>query len=91
MTGIMSANAQIPAFEDIMTDLISITRIPVKISETDQTNLPQVHAMNSLKEVFKSSILGKKAEGRLAECLELAADRLNSETYDPTSYLMSSN
>jgi len=79
MTGIMSANAQIPAFEDVMTDLISISKIPVKISKTDQTNLPQVHAMNSLKEVFKSSTLGKKAEGRLTECLELAAGRMNSE------------
>lgn len=79
MTGIMSANSQVPAFEDVMTDLISITNIPLKMSVVDQTNLPQVHAMNSLKEVFKSSTLGKRAESRLTECLALAADRLNSE------------
>jgi len=79
MTGIMSANSQTPAFEDVMIDLTSLARLPVKRSETDQTNLPQVHAMNCIKEIFKSSTLGKRSEGRLAECLELAADSLNSE------------
>jgi Putative death-receptor fusion protein (DUF2428) len=53
--------------------------MPVQFSEKDETNLPQVHAMNCLKEIFKSSSLGKKPESHIADCLQLAADSLNSD------------
>jgi hypothetical protein len=62
-----------------MDDLKTLARQPAILSGTDQTNLPQVHAMNCLKEVFRSSTLGKRADGHLAECLQLAADGLSSE------------
>lgn len=79
MTSILSANADRPAFNDVMTELASLSRRPVELSEKDETNLPQVHAMNCLKEIFKSSTLGKKAESHIAECLQLAADSLSSD------------
>lgn len=79
MTSILSANANRPAFNDVMTELASLARRPVELLEKDETNLPQVHAMNCLKEIFKSSTLGKKAESHIAECLQLAADSLSSE------------
>jgi hypothetical protein len=79
MTGILSANSDNPSFQDVMMELISLAKRPVVLSEKDETNLPQVHAMNCLKEIFKSSALGKKSEGHIAECLQLAADSLNSE------------
>lgn len=79
VTGIMSANSQEPAFEEVMMELKRIARLPATISEDDKTNLPQVHAMNCLKEIFRSSSLGVMAGGHIAECLELAADTLSSD------------
>ncbi|TAQ88243.1 hypothetical protein B7494_g3410 [Chlorociboria aeruginascens] len=79
ITGILSANYQRPDFQAVMTELKSLASRPVKLSETDETNLPQVHAMNSLKEIFKSSTLGKRSESHITDCLQLAADSLNSE------------
>lgn len=81
MTGILSAGSSSPAFSDVLEDLKSLAGKPVFLSEIDETNLPQVHAMNCLKEIFKSSILGKRADSHLAECLQLAADSLQSEVY----------
>jgi hypothetical protein len=79
MTSILSANSDKPSFQDVMSELKALARMPVQLSEKDETNLPQVHAMNCLKEIFKSSSLGKKPEGHIADCLQLAADSLNSD------------
>jgi hypothetical protein len=79
MTGILSANSKHPSFEYVMTELKSLALKPIKISETDETSLSQVHAMNSLKEIFKSSTLGRRAESHIAECLAIATSSLNSE------------
>ena len=79
MTGILSSNAKVPAFPDVMEELKSLSRQPVQLSETDETNLPQVHAMNCLKEIFKSSTLGKRSESHMADGLKISADSLNSE------------
>ncbi|KAG9246942.1 HEAT repeat protein-like protein [Calycina marina] len=81
ITGIMSANAQDPAFEEVMAELKRIAKLPATMGEYDKTNLPQVHAMNCLKDIFKSAALGKLAGGQVPECLELAADTLSSEIW----------
>lgn len=79
MTSILSANSQIPVFSDVITKLSDIAKTPVELTIRDGTNLPQVHAMNCLKEIFKSSLLSIKAEIHITECLQLAADSLKSE------------
>lgn len=56
-----------------------IARQPALQSAMDETNLPQVHAMNSLKETFKSSILGRRAENHIGDCLQIAVESLKSE------------
>ncbi|EDN98844.1 hypothetical protein SS1G_13703 [Sclerotinia sclerotiorum 1980 UF-70] len=81
VTGILSANARSPAFEDVMTELKSLARRPVALSKTDETNLPQVHAMNCVKEIFKSSTLGKRSDKHIPDCLQLAADSLTSDIW----------
>ncbi|KAG0647573.1 tRNA (cytidine(32)-2 -O)-methyltransferase non-catalytic subunit TRM732 [Hyphodiscus hymeniophilus] len=81
ITGILSSNAQKPGFENVMDDLMGMARTPVKLSRADETNLPQVHSMNCLKEIFRSSLLGKRADNDIAECLQIAADSLNSEVW----------
>jgi hypothetical protein len=81
ITGILSSNASSPSFEEVLRELVLLSQQHIKLSDRDQTNLPQVHAMNCLKEIFKSSTLGRRAEAHTAECLQLAADSLNSEMY----------
>lgn len=79
ITGILSSNAQSPSFQSVLTELVGLAKQPANLSDMDQTNLYQVHAMNCLKEIFKSSSLGKRAESHIAECLQLAADSLSSK------------
>lgn len=61
-----------------MRQLQAIARAPVVDTGRDEVQLPQVHAMNSLKDVFKSATLGKKAESYVTDCFEIALDSLKS-------------
>lgn len=81
MTGILASNADSPSFQEVIRTLQDIAAAPARVSETDGSNLPQVHAFNCIKEVFKSSLLSKYAEMYLAECLQLATSSLKSEIW----------
>lgn len=84
MTGVLSANASHPSFQHVVENLIGIARKKARMSETDGSNLPQVHAYNCLKDIFKNSLLtsmGNKSEAYLPQCLELAASGLRSEVW----------
>lgn len=81
ITGILASNAETPSFKEVMSTLQEIAARPAWVSETDGSNLSQVHAFNCLKEVFKSSLLSKNAELYLAECLQLATNSLQSEVW----------
>ncbi|KAF4824014.1 hypotheticall protein [Colletotrichum tropicale] len=83
ITGIVSANAAQPSFDDVISELVAIAQKPAYVSEIDDTKLPQVHALNCLKDMFKSSFitqLGKSAP-HIPQCLELAAGSLKSEVW----------
>ncbi|KAK7908349.1 hypothetical protein PG985_015652 [Apiospora marii] len=75
------ANAENPSFPAVMEKLRSIAQEPALISQTDGSNLPQVHALNCIKDIFKSSYLSKRAESYLTESLQLAAASLRSEVW----------
>ncbi|KJZ78987.1 hypothetical protein HIM_01760 [Hirsutella minnesotensis 3608] len=84
MTGVLSANASDPSFEHVMEELMAIASKEARVTETDGSNLSQVHAYNCLKDIFKNSMLtsmGNKAEKYLPQCLELAASGLRSEVW----------
>jgi hypothetical protein len=81
--GIAAADAESPSFKEVISELMSIAKTTVRISETDGSNLPQVHALNCLRGVFRSSLTSKKAEAYLPKALQLAADSLKSEVYVP--------
>lgn len=84
MTGLLSANSPKPSFEEVMEKLIEIASTVARVRETDGSNLPQVHAFNCLKDIFKNSLLtsmGNKSERYLAQCLELSANGLRSEVW----------
>ncbi|KUI65581.1 tRNA (cytidine(32)-2'-O)-methyltransferase non-catalytic subunit TRM732 [Cytospora mali] len=81
ITGLLASNADSPSFREVMRTLQGIAQKPARVSETDGSNLPQVHAFNCLKEVFKSSLLSKKSELYLPECLQLATNSLKAEVW----------
>lgn len=84
ITGILSANATNPSFESVMDTLMKIASTEAQVTEIDDTQLPQVHAYNCLKDIFKNSLLtslGNKSEPYLPQCLELAASGLRSEVW----------
>ncbi|KAJ0314936.1 hypothetical protein COL5a_012176 [Colletotrichum fioriniae] len=83
ITGIISANAPQPSFDVVIEELVAIARKPAFNSESDGSKLPQVHALNCLKDMFKSSFitqLGKSAP-HIPQCLDLAAGSLKSEVW----------
>ncbi|KAL0930859.1 HEAT repeat protein [Colletotrichum truncatum] len=83
ITGILSADAAKPSFDHVIDELVTIARKEARVSETDGSKLPQVHALNCLKDTFKSSLitqLGKSAP-HIPQCLELAAGSLKSEVW----------
>ncbi|CAN8096998.1 unnamed protein product [Discula destructiva] len=81
MTGILTSNFAKPSFQDVMRTLQKIAAEPARVTETDGSNLPQVHAFNCLKEIFKNSLLSRHAEVYLSECLQLATTSLKSEIW----------
>ncbi|KAL7626272.1 hypothetical protein AAE478_003042 [Parahypoxylon ruwenzoriense] len=81
IVGILSSNADYSSFKDVIRSLQDIGRRPAFASETDGSNLPQVHALNCIKDIFKSSHLSKRAEPYLTDCLQLAAISLKSEIW----------
>ncbi|KAK1987233.1 putative death-receptor fusion protein-domain-containing protein [Colletotrichum cereale] len=83
ITGIVSANAPQPSFDKVIEELVTIAQKPAYNSESDGSKLPQVHALNCLKDMFKSSFitqLGKSAP-HIPRCLEVAASSLKSEVW----------
>ncbi|KAK0623332.1 putative death-receptor fusion protein-domain-containing protein [Immersiella caudata] len=81
ISAVLSANSETPSFDEAFSTLREIAEKPARVAETDGSNLPQVHALNCLRGVFRSSYLSKKAENYLAENLQLAAHSLRSEVW----------
>ncbi|KAK7751621.1 hypothetical protein SLS62_006447 [Diatrype stigma] len=81
VVGILSANAARPSFDAVVRQLREIAERPAHMSETDGSKLPQVHALNCLKDIFKSSAFSKRVDEYLTDCLQLAANSLKSEVW----------
>jgi hypothetical protein len=74
----MAAQAPYPSFEQVMGELMTLAGQPVEETETDGSNVYQVHALNSMKEIFKSTALGKRSEQYIPQGLELAVYSLQA-------------
>jgi hypothetical protein len=79
MTGVLAANSESPSFPEIFRRLGEIASKDARVAETDGSNLPQVHALNCLRDIFRSSLLSKRADEFLTDTLQLAAKSLKSE------------
>ena len=81
MTGIIAAESQPGGklFSRAMKDLVAEATADAQSSNIEESRLPQVHALNCIKEIFMTSRLSLPSEAYIGEGLELAAKTLNSK------------
>ena len=83
ITGILASATNSSLFDDIILDLQAIADAPFeRDSGFEGLRLPQVHAINCLKDVFIDARLGLSSEEHMADTLEIAVTSLESEVYD---------
>ncbi|KAI1004258.1 hypothetical protein K3495_g3956 [Podosphaera aphanis] len=80
ITAIMSA---LPAtdFEKNIRKLLQISRREVENLNFDQEQLPQVHALNSLKDLIKSVTTSARVDAHISECFEVVGQSLSSSEW----------
>ncbi|KAF2144155.1 uncharacterized protein K452DRAFT_316890 [Aplosporella prunicola CBS 121167] len=81
ITGICCAAPEGPLFERIMRDLKYEASQEGENSNIDGSHLPQVHALNCLKDVFTNTRLAQPSEPHIGEALSLAGSRLESNVW----------
>ena len=81
ITSILSAYPGGNFFDKVMQELQLIAKLPLeRRTEDDRLRLPQVHALNCLKDVFTNTRLGPSTESHIESTLEIAMSCLNHET-----------
>lgn len=79
VTGILASDPGTPFFKQALNELHEISRLPVEYNKEQQyLELPQVHAMNCLKDIFTNTKLGQYTERFIMPTLTLSAERLAS-------------
>lgn len=79
ITGILSAHPDSIVFDNPILDLQTIASTQVVLAADQiETRLPQVHALNCLKDIFTNSRLGPATEPHLATTLTIAVNCLEN-------------
>ncbi|KAK5726895.1 hypothetical protein LTR15_002785 [Elasticomyces elasticus] len=81
LCGILVADRSGSLIEQAFDDLEAIARTLVASEAEQEGSLPQVHAMNCLKDVLKNSRLAEASEKYVPVALKLAADALQSSAW----------
>ncbi|OCL07142.1 hypothetical protein AOQ84DRAFT_389700 [Glonium stellatum] len=81
ISGIMSAEPGGQLFEKAMEDLFLEASPDAESSNIQDSRLPQVHALNCLKEIFTTTRLGQSSEPYIGKGLDLAASKLRSKNW----------
>ncbi|KAL4791542.1 putative death-receptor fusion protein-domain-containing protein [Aspergillus venezuelensis] len=77
--GILLSSPGGPVFKQIISELQDVAHLPAQLMAENQTiELPQVHAMNCLREAFTNARLGPHTEEFLMPALNLSAERMGS-------------
>ena len=84
VVGILTTASEMERFEDVFQDLKRIAGTPVGRYASGEVRLPQVHALNCLKDVFTDTRLASVSEAHAADCLSIAANCLDSELSVPS-------
>ncbi|KAJ5452628.1 Armadillo-like helical [Penicillium cf. griseofulvum] len=79
VTGIVGSDPGTSFFNEAINELHEISSLSVKYDKERQyLELPQVHAMNCLKDIFTNAKLGPHTEPFIMKALTLSAERLGS-------------
>ncbi|KAK5745012.1 hypothetical protein LTR17_001763 [Elasticomyces elasticus] len=81
LCGILVADRDGTLIKQAFDDLEAIARTLVASEAEQEGSLPQVHAMNCLKDVLKNSRLAEASENYVPVALKLAADALQSSAW----------
>ena len=83
-TGILAAYPGDKFFDDVLVKLQAMANAPIG---ANLGSLPQVHALNCLKDIFTDARFGLSTETYVADALEVAASCLESQMYDCLYFL----
>ena len=78
ITGILAACADHGFFDDAVLDLQAIADGPILYVEPGDARLPQVHALNCLKDIFTDARFGPSTEDHVADTIDIAASCLEN-------------
>ncbi|PNS19510.1 hypothetical protein CAC42_7354 [Sphaceloma murrayae] len=82
LAGLLAATPESSSLlTESVNDLISIANRPGNEADVDHQALPQVHALNCLREIFKHSKLGQRSSNRISDALHLAGTCLTSDLW----------
>ena len=80
ITGILAAYPGGRFFDNVILDLQRVAIMPVNaLSDFAELRLPQVHALNCLKDVFTDTRLGPASESHISITLDIAASCLDRD------------
>ncbi|KAJ5720693.1 uncharacterized protein N7483_008627 [Penicillium malachiteum] len=83
VTGVLCSTAGTPFFKQVINELVEISHLPMDYDKDQQyLKLPQVHAMNCLKDIFINNKLGPHTESFVMSALTLSAERLGSPIWN---------
>lgn len=79
MTGILTADPGGPLLGAAIKELQRIAISPIEpLIDVQKPQVPQVHAMNCLKDIFTNTRLGNETEKYVSSTLVIAVDRLQN-------------
>ena len=80
MSALLAAEPQAGGklFPRAIKDLVAETLVAAQSTNIEESRLPQVHALNCIKEIFTTSKLSVASEAYIGQGLELAAKTLSS-------------
>ncbi|GAD96200.1 HEAT repeat protein [Paecilomyces variotii No. 5] len=82
VTGILSSNPGGPLFDQVMKELQDISRLPAAQDDASyEIKLPQVHAMNCLKDIFTDTRLGPHTEPFIMSALRISSECISSQIW----------
>jgi hypothetical protein len=81
LCGILIADQSGRLLAQAFADMEDIARQEVDAKSAEEGSLAQVHAMNCLKDILKTTRLGEKTQQHIPTALQLAADALRSEVW----------
>ncbi|CAN9238129.1 unnamed protein product [Alternaria alternata] len=83
MSALLAAEPQAGGklFPRAIKDLVAETLVEAQSTNIEESRLPQVHALNCIKEIFTTSKLSVASEAYIGQGLELAAKTLNSSIW----------